>query len=110
MSVSPTLWAQIRLGTVPTPGLVSRVLEGEAVVLGETGALRARLDPAAQVLGAGPLEPLLADPLVTDVLVNATSGVWVDRGDGLTRTDCEVGDESAVRRLAASGRARRTST
>jgi len=51
-------------------------------------------------LGAGPLEPLLADPQVTDVLVNAGSGVWVDRGDGLTRTDCEVGDEPAIRRLA----------
>jgi pilus assembly protein CpaF len=100
VSVSPTVWAQIRLGRVPTPGLVSRVLEGEAVVLGEAGALRARLDLAARVLGAGPLEPLLADPLVTDVLVNAGSGVWVDRGDGLTRADCEVGDESAVRRLA----------
>ena len=100
MSLSPTVWAQIRLGKVPTPELVSRVLEGEAVVLGETGALRARLELAAQVLGAGPLEPLLADPLVTDVLVNAGSGVWVDRGEGLTRTDCVVGDESAVRRLA----------
>ena len=100
MSTSPTVWAQIRLGKVPTPELVSRVLEGEAVVLGETGALRARLELAAQVLGAGPLEPLLADPLVTDVLVNAGSGVWVDRGEGLTRTDCVVGDESAVRRLA----------
>jgi len=43
---------------------------------------------------------LLADPQVTDVLVNAGSGVWVDRGDGLTRADCEVGDEPAVRRLA----------
>ena len=100
MSVSPTVWAQIRLGKVPTPGLVSRVLEGEAVVLGETGALRARMELAAEVLGAGPLEPLLADPLVTDVLVNAGSGVWVDRGDGLTRADCDVGDELAVRRLA----------
>jgi len=98
--MSPTVWAQIRLGKVPTPELVSRVLEGEAVVLGETGAFRARLELAAQVLGAGPLEPLLADPLVTDVLVNAGSGVWVDRGEGLTRTDCVVGDESAVRRLA----------
>jgi pilus assembly protein CpaF len=69
-------------------------------LLGETGALRARSDLAAQVLGAGPLEPLLADPLVTDVLVNAVSGVWVDRGDGLIRTNCVVGDEPAVRRLA----------
>ena len=70
------------------------------MVLGETGALRALLELWPQVRGAGPLEPLLADPLVTDVLVNAGSGVWVDRGDGLTRTDCEVGDEAAVRRLA----------
>jgi pilus assembly protein CpaF len=100
VSVSPTVWAQIRAGRAPTLGLVARVLDGEAVVLGETGALRARSELAAQVLGAGPLEPLLADPQVTDVLVNAGSGVWVDRGDGLTRADCEVGDEEAVRRLA----------
>ena len=100
MSLSPTVWAQIRAGRAPTHGLVAQVLDGEAVVLGEAGALRARSELAAQVLGAGPLEPLLADPLVTDVLVNAGSGVWVDRGDGLTRTDCVVGDEPAVRRLA----------
>jgi pilus assembly protein CpaF len=100
VSVSPTVWAQIRAGRAPTLGLVARVLDGDAVVLGETGALRARSELAAQVLGAGPLEPLLADPQVTDVLVNAGSGVWVDRGDGLTRADCEVGDEEAVRRLA----------
>ena len=100
MSVSPTVWAQIRAGRAPTLGLVAEVLDGESVVLGETGALRARSELAARVLGAGPLEPLLADPEVTDVLVNADSGVWVDRGDGLTRTDCEVGDAEAVRRLA----------
>ena len=100
MSVSPMVWAQIRAGRAPTEGLVAQVLDGEAVVLGEAGALRARRELAAEVLGAGPLEPLLADPQVTDVLVNAGSGVWVDRGDGLSRTDCAVGDEVAVRRLA----------
>lgn len=100
VSVSPTVWAQIRQGRAPTPILVAQVLDGEAVVLGEAGVLRARTELAAHVLGAGPLEPLLADPQVTDVLVNAGSGVWVDRGDGLTRADCEVGDEPAVRRLA----------
>ncbi len=100
MSVSPTVWAQIRAGRAPTQGLVAQVLDGEAVVLGETGAERARSELAARVLGTGPLEPLLADPLVTDVLVNPGTGVWVDRGDGLTHTDCEVGDEPAVRRLA----------
>ena len=94
------MWAQIRAGRAPTPGLVAQVLDDEAVVLGEAGALLARTELAARVLGAGPLEPLLADPQVTDVLVNSGSGVWVDRGDGLSRTDCQVGDEAAVRRLA----------
>ena len=100
MSVSPTVWAQIRAGRAPTLGLVEQVLDGEAVVLGETGAARARSELAAQVLGAGPLESLLTDPRVTDVLVNPGSGVWVDRGEGLVRSGCEVGDEAAVRRLA----------
>ena len=100
VSVSPTVWAQIRQGRAPTQVLVAQVLDGDAVVLGESGVLRARTELAAQVLGAGPLEPLLADPQVTDVLVNAGAGVWVDRGDGLTRADCDVGDEQAVRRLA----------
>jgi len=100
VSVSPTVWAQIRAGRVPTLGLVGEVLDRESVVLGEAGALDARTELAAAVLGAGPLEPLLADPRVTDVLVNAGSGVWVDRGDGLALTDCAVGDEAAVRRLA----------
>ena len=100
MSVSPTVWAQIRQGRSPTRVLVAEVFDGDAVVLGERGVLRARTELAAQVLGAGPLEPLLADPHVTDVLVNSASGVWVDRGEGLTRADCDVGDEAAVRRLA----------
>jgi pilus assembly protein CpaF len=49
---------------------------------------------------AGALEPLLAEPGVTDVLVNAPREVWVDRGAGLQRVPVNLGDEAAVRRLA----------
>ena len=48
-------------------------------------AARRRRRPAGRAVGAGPLEPLLADPEVTDVLVNGPTGVWVDRGSGLER-------------------------
>ncbi len=48
----------------------------------------------------GALEPLLAEPGVTDVLVNGPGEVWVDRGDGLVRAAVDLGDEAAVRRLA----------
>lgn len=52
------------------------------------------------LVGAGPLQPLLADPLVTDVLVTAPDAVWVDRGRGLDRVAVSFPDGDAVRRLA----------
>lgn len=50
--------------------------------------------------GAGPLEPLLQYPGVTDVLVNGPDEVWIDRGQGLERTEVRFTDDDAVRRLA----------
>ena len=54
--------------------------------------------------GAGPaIEPLLEDHAVTDVLVNGSKGVWVDRGSGLVRESIAselLEDESEIRALA----------
>lgn len=55
------------------------------------------LDGAA---GAGPLDPVLADPQVTDVLVNGPDEVWVERRGRLARTSVAFADEESVRRLA----------
>jgi pilus assembly protein CpaF len=55
---------------------------------------------ADDLTGAGPLQPLLDDPTVTDVVVNGTKGVWVDRGDGLRTADVRLGDADAIRALA----------
>jgi len=51
--------------------------------------VRARID------GLGPVEPLLADPAVTDVLVNGPGPVWVERAGRLARTDVVL-DEAAI--------------
>ncbi|AXB45691.1 TadA family conjugal transfer-associated ATPase [Amycolatopsis albispora] len=53
-----------------------------------------------EFVGAGPLEPLLADPDVTDVLVTAPTEVWVEGAEGLRKTEVAFADEDAVRRLA----------
>jgi pilus assembly protein CpaF len=69
-----------------------------------------RRDVAAELHGAGPLEPLLAQPGVTDVLVNGATQVWVDRGRGMERAAVSFADDAAVRRLAqrlAAGAGRR---
>ncbi len=67
---------------------------GDATVLAVHEALR------RDVLGAGPLEPLLRLPDVTDVLVNGPHAVYVDRGSGLELTEVSFPDDAAVRRLA----------
>ncbi|MGH8948070.1 MAG: CpaF family protein, partial [Acidimicrobiia bacterium] len=60
---------------------------------------------ADRVLGLGPLEPLLADPDVTDILVNGPDEIWVDRGGVLTRVDARFAGEAdlqaAIERVLA---------
>lgn len=69
-------------------------------LLGARGVLEAVDAVTAEVVGAGPLQRLLDEPGVTDVLVNGPAEVWVDRGEGLHRVDLRLGDEAAVRSLA----------
>ena len=49
----------------------------------------------ARIGGLGPLEPLLADPPVTEVMVNGPGPVWVERAGRLERTDVEL-DRAAI--------------
>lgn len=91
-------------------GVRRRVVSGDpidAAVRAEAGGViddavfaTLRQDAAAQLIGAGPLEPLLATAGVTDVLVNAPDQVWIDRGHGLERTAVRFPDDAAVRALA----------
>jgi pilus assembly protein CpaF len=88
-------------GSEATPAAVVAAVRREpaAAVLGDTAVLNLASQVRNQLVGAGPLAPLLADPAVTDVLVNGTE-VWVDRGAGLHRVAVSVGGVDDVRRLA----------
>ena len=89
-----------RKGAELTPEHVAQALRdrgrpvGDATVLAVHDALR------RDVVGAGPLEPLLRTPGVTDVLVNGPDRVYLDRGRGLEPTGVRLPDEESVRRLA----------
>ena len=91
---------QIRRGQSPDERLVREVAAVDTATLGAAGVRAARERLAAEVLGAGPLEPLLLDPDVTDVLVNGDGSVWADRGAGLVRAEVQLEDPAAARRLA----------
>jgi len=46
-----------------------------------------------EVLGLGPLEPLLKDPTITDILVNNSRKVFIERAGVLLRTPVQFKDE-----------------
>ncbi len=85
---------------VPSPARVAAALRNEGTVLGDAAVLEVTELLRAEIAGAGPLDALLREPGVTDVLVNAPDSVWVDRGRGLERSPVRLRDEAAVRRLA----------
>ncbi|NLG56552.1 MAG: TadA family conjugal transfer-associated ATPase [Rhodococcus sp.] len=89
-----------RDATEPTPATVAAAIRSESGgVLGDADLLEVLRELQTELTGAGPLESLLAEPGVSDVLVTSPDRVWVDRGRGLERAPVRFADEAAVRRL-----------
>ena len=62
-----------------------------------------------RALGAGPLQPLLSDPEVDEILVSGTRPVWVERRGRLSMTDLKFASDEELRltierMLAPAGR------
>jgi len=87
----------------------------ESLVVGESTPMslqereRLALEVLDEVFGLGPLEPLLADPTVSDILVNTYNRVYVERRGILEATSIQFRDDAHVmsiidRIVAAIGR------
>ena len=87
-------------GAPPTPARVAMALRTQGVVHGDAEVLAVVDALRRDTLGAGPLEPLLRLPGVTDVLVNGPEQVYIDRGQGLEAASVNFPDDASVRRLA----------
>ena len=100
MSQDALIVDRIRRGQGPDAAAVTDVAVADAARLGDGGVESARSALASEVLGLGPLEACVADPDVTDVLVNGDGSVWLDRGNGgVQRADLDL-EPPAARRLA----------
>jgi len=89
----PSVGARVRrrlLAAAPgasVPDLVADLVAEEAPLLGDTARAGLVRDVLADVSGMGPLRRLLADPDVTDIMVNGPGPVWVERCGRLERVD-----------------------
>jgi pilus assembly protein CpaF len=79
--------------------LLGELLAGEATPLSmsEREAFFAEL--LDEVFGLGPLEPLLRDPSISDILVNTSKSVFVERGGRLERVEATFQDDRHLMRV-----------
>jgi len=90
----------VAVGKPPTVTDVARALRDDGVLLDATALLSEASKLFAELAGVGPLTGFLNDPLITDVLVTSHEHVWIDRGNGIERTQVTFPDDASVRRLA----------
>ena len=76
-----------------------RILESEQIPLNQAERNRLAQELTEEAIGLGPLASLLADPAVTDILVNGHRSVYVERFGRLEKTNVQFLDNDHVIRV-----------
>jgi len=81
--------------------VVERILREESFTLPLNMTEREKIfaEIIDEVLGYGPLEPLLKDPTVSDILVNTYKNIYVERFGKLEETDARFKDNAHLMRI-----------
>jgi pilus assembly protein CpaF len=79
--------------------LVDRILTTESVPLNLSEKKKLVKEVQDEVLGLGPLEPLLVDPSISDILVNGYNHVYVERFGKLEPTEVRFKDNDHLSRI-----------
>jgi len=79
--------------------LVERLLEDENVVINDIERRNLVRDIQYEMLGLGPLEPLLVDTTISDILVNSYKQVYVERRGKLELTDVVFNDDAHLMKI-----------
>jgi pilus assembly protein CpaF len=79
--------------------LFEQVLTEENIVLSRPERHRLYEQIAAEILGFGPLQPLLEDETVTEVMVNGAKNIYIERGGKITRVPVSFESDDHVMRI-----------
>jgi pilus assembly protein CpaF len=78
---------------------INAIMQAEEAPLTHEERARLTMEIARDVMGLGPIEPLLADASVTEVMVNGTNMIYVERGGVIERTNVRFISEEHLRRV-----------
>lgn len=79
--------------------LAERLLDEDHITINESERRRVVASIQNEVMGLGPIEPLLADPSISDILVNGPAKVYVERRGRLEATDVQFDSAEHLMRI-----------
>jgi pilus assembly protein CpaF len=79
--------------------LFTRFMSEEDVILSRTERAKLQNQVIAEILGYGPIQELINDDTVTEIMVNGPSQVWIEQEGRLVRTDIHFQDDEHVMRI-----------
>jgi pilus assembly protein CpaF len=80
-------------------GLFEQILAEESIVLSRQEKHRLFEQIVAEIIGFGPLQPLLEDDSITEVMVNGAKNIYVERKGRLTRVPITFESDDHVMRI-----------
>jgi pilus assembly protein CpaF len=79
--------------------LLNEQLEASGRVVSDRERSRLTRFAYAELIGLGPLEPLLADESISEIMVNGPNLIWVERSGRIERTNATFLNDEHVRRI-----------
>ncbi|MBK8021361.1 MAG: CpaF family protein [Chloroflexi bacterium] len=79
--------------------LFNAILAEESMVLARQERQRLFETIVAEIMGFGPLEPLLADETITEIMVNGPKNIFIERKGTITRANVSFEDDDHVLRI-----------
>jgi pilus assembly protein CpaF len=79
--------------------MFDQILAEENVVLSRAERQRLFESIVAEILGLGPIEPLLADETITEIMVNGAKQIYIERSGKLVRTNAAFENDDHTMRI-----------
>ena len=79
-----------------TQAMINEILTADRTLSPDIDRQRLAKDVLDEVVGLGPLEDLLADPTVSEIMVNRFDEIYVERKGQLTKSDITFSTDQAV--------------
>ena len=73
---------------------IKKIVEQDQIVIGEDNLAQLVYEIQNEIIGLGPIEPLISDPTISDILVNNYKTIFVERKGRLERTKVQFDNDA----------------